>query len=98
MSQSKDTVLTPPISPEHPDGRRARQQAAFPSFASTLGDSQSHREPSKSNPSILHAQGPLSQSNPRRDTGRVLILCFDGTGNKFGEVSLETFSLTPFYV
>jgi hypothetical protein len=97
---SKETVLTPPTSasPGQPDIRQARPQAAFPSIASTLEVSQGYHEPSRSNPSTLHAQGSRGQSNPRRDTGRVLILCFDGTGNKFGEVSIETFSSTPFYI
>ncbi|KAF8332492.1 hypothetical protein F5887DRAFT_45647 [Amanita rubescens] len=80
MSQSKETVLTPPISPS-PGQPDARPQAVFPSITSTLEDSQGYHEPSRSNPNTLHAQGS------RRDTGRVLILCFDGTGNKFGENS-----------
>ena len=29
------------------------------------------------------------QNEPSRDTGRVLVLCFDGTGNKFGEVGVN---------
>ncbi|KAF8326159.1 hypothetical protein F5887DRAFT_1139000 [Amanita rubescens] len=66
-------------------------QALVPSIASTLEDhAQNYQGPpeSKSTPSISQAQGSQSQSNPRAsDTGRLLILCFDGTGNKFGENS-----------
>jgi hypothetical protein len=49
--------------------------------------------PMVSFPSVL--QLPSPQSGPCRDTGRVLILCFDSTGNKFGEVGVKIYFQLP---
>ena len=35
------------------------------------------------------AQTQTPQNGPSRSPGRVLILCFDGDGNKFGEVGVK---------
>jgi uncharacterized protein (DUF2235 family) len=37
----------------------------------------------------LGVQPQNPQNEAPRDSGRVLILCFDGTGNKFGEVGVN---------
>src|SRR6266576_3880739 len=98
-SMSKETLLTPPTSPPPPDqdGHQPdirhffmpQPQALVHSITSTLEDHAQHYQgPSKSARSTKDSQ---SQSNPRAsDAGRLLILCFDGTGNKFGEVSAGT--------
>jgi hypothetical protein len=92
---TETSPFTPPASPDpdqwdshQPDTRYFTPQprALVPSIASALED---HAQ---------HYQGPPSksthgQSNPRSTRGRVLILCFDGTGQGIGKVSALVFSL-----